>query len=205
MMPMDRAERKDIYRSACREALEHFTDLAIRHGESFNFEDGFKGARNTFLDTVRTLVMSQGSFSDNEAYDLSFDGWEDCGEFLRDSCRKALLQIEKDRSVDRIRRVTAEAVVEPRIQELGYPYLMEYQRYRLKISLRLTYKRHFEFYVKYSDMGKSEIVDDLVERTKGVIEYIQVFGPHLRLTENEPATSWSYPPDYIDISYDLLP
>ncbi len=33
-------------------------------------------------------------------------------------------------------------------------------------------------------MGKSEIVDDLVERTKGVIEYIQVFGPHLRLTEN---------------------
>ena len=196
---MNREERKSIYRAACTEAVKHFTDLAVASGEAFDYDEGIAAARKAFETTVRDICNKREFLSVREFSDLTFDSWEDYGEYCCEECRKAYLNIKRERSVVQIRRVTAEAVIEPKITELGYPYRMEYQKYRLKVSLRIDYGRHFEFYIRYRDFNNQKIIDSISERTRAVVEYIQMFGPQLRVKDNGGLDgSWSYPADYVE-------
>ena len=202
---MYRKEKKDIYRDACQQAVREFT-LAAREAEGEpQFEALFKTVCDTFRDDVQTQALHFGGLSESEASDLAFDGWEECRESLRARCHEVFLKVRKERSVVQIMKVSAEALVEPLVQKLGYPYFIECQKHRLKISVRLSYRKHFEFYLKYRDMNDSEILDSLVERTRNTIEYIEMFGPQVRLTRKSPSGRWTLPPGWRDTEGNILP
>ena len=78
----------------------------------------------------------------------------------------------------------------PAIRRIGRPYHLEYQKYRLKVSLLTEQARVFEFYIRYRDFTNQEIIDRIPERTGAVLEYIRMFGPQLRLKGGYADLEW---------------
>lgn len=190
---MEREKLDEIYQKATDAAVTRFKELADDLEDRFVFETGMNLAESTFRNTIISIERERGVLPESKIYYLAFDGWQYCGDMVRDHCRKELLLLEKERSIKQIRRTTAGVIIEPKIKEIGLPYLLEFQKYRLKISLRLNWERHFEFYIKYRDFNNPGILDELLERTRYVLEYIQLFGPQLTIRDNDPNTVWIDP------------
>lgn len=168
-MEMEGFSRKQ-YRSvrgkvACDDAVACFREIAEYDGDALVFEDGLKLAKDTFEQKIRELCPLKRFMSEGDVYDLVFDGWEDYGEHIRERCRKVALELKRDRSAELIRQTTAEAVIVPAIRRIGRPYHLEYQKYRLKVSLLTEQARVFEFYIRYRDFTNQEIIGSIPERT----------------------------------------
>ena len=181
---------KKLYKVACDDAVACFREVAEYDSDALVFEDGLKLAKDTFEQKVRELCPLKRFMSEGDVYDLVFDGWEDYGEHIRERCRKVALELKRDRSAELIRQTTAEAVIVPAIRRIGRPYHLEYQKYRLKVSLLTEQARVFEFYIRYRDFTNQEIIGSIPERTRAVLEYIRMFGPQLRLKGGYADLEW---------------
>ena len=181
---------KKLYKVACDDAVACFREVAEYDGDALVFEDGLKLAKDTFEQKIRELCPLKRFMSEGDVYDLVFDGWEDYGEHIRERCRKVALELKRDRSAELIRQTTAEAVIVPAIKRLGLPYRLDYQKYRLKVSILTEQTRVFEFYIRYRDFTNQEIIDRIPERTGAVLEYIRMFGPQLRLKGGYADLEW---------------
>jgi len=192
---MDASARKKIIDDACAFTLDVFRKRALNGDESFSFERVFDSMENFFCEEIFDAAEKEG-LSEQDRYKLYFSGWEERKKNLREQCHALLMKIQKERAVEKIIAVTVESLVEPRIREIGLPYRLSFQKYRLKVSLRIAHRQKFEFYIRYRDMNKKEITDYIPERTRGVIEYIKMFGPQVRLRGNCSELDWRYPEGY---------
>ena len=154
---------KKLHKVACDDAVACFREIAEYDGDALVFEDGLKLAKDTFDQKIREPCPLKRFMS------------EDYGENIRERCRKVALEMKRDRSAELIRQTTAEAVIVHAIRRIGRPYHLEYQKYRLKVSLLTEQARVFEFYIRYRDFTNQEIIGSIPERTGAVLEYIRMF------------------------------
>lgn len=185
--------RKEIYRAACSATVSRFRSMASTEGDGLDFERAMESVREEFERQIQDLCPLKRFLSEGDIYDIVFDGWEDCGEYVREECRKVLFAMKKDRSAEQIRRVTAEAVIVPAIRRIGYPYTLQYQKNRLKVLLLTGHGKIFEFFIKYRDFSNKEITDRIPERTREAVKYIQMYGPQLRLKGGNAGIVWDSP------------
>lgn len=176
-------------------ALAEFRSRAERQCEAADVDAMMEEAKDVFTKTVVTEAKRRG-FIEPDAYFYAFNGWDRCkGEFIKE-CRHELSLIQKEHAVNQVRSVQVECTIEPKIREAALPYCIVYQKYRIKVCVRIDYNRHLEFYVRYRDFNNERIIDGITEMILSNVRYIQDYGPQLSLRDNHVEMEWTYPENY---------
>lgn len=197
---MDRELRKRIIDRAFARAVEVFRQSVMDKDGEVSFEKEFGKLEDVFLDEI-LMAGNEVRIPSDERYDIHYGGWNERCKALKARCREELLRIQKECAVTQIRIATAESLIEPQVRRIGYPYRMEYQKYRIKVILRLDWTHVFTFYVRYRDFGNEKIISGIPERTRDAVEYIRMYGPQVSLRENSFSGGWRSPEDKTDDTF----
>ena len=184
---------KDIFHSHAHDrALEVFRTIMADKGPEVCFEQEFRHMEGVFQDEILQVGKDQHIPLD-ECYRVHFELWGKSELDLKKECREILLGVQKERAAEQIRITTTECIVEPQVRRIGLPYRLEFQKYRVKVTLRLDWSREFAFYVRYRDLGNHEIISSIPERTRDAMEYIKMFGPQVSIRKCSCTEDWKDP------------
>ena len=161
-------------------------------GPEVCFEQEFRQMEDIFQNEIIRGGQSQKVPLD-ECYKIHFELWDWSEQHLKKKCREILLDVQKERAAEQIRITTAESIIEPQVRRIGYPYRMEFQKYRVKVTLRLDWTREFTFYVRYRDLDNYEVVAGIPERTRDIVEYIRMYGPQVSIRKSSFSGEWKDP------------
>ena len=84
----------------------------------------------------------------------------------------------KDRMVLRVNRTNAEALLTYEMGRRGLPYNFDWQKFRVKVSLKLACKSEVTFIVKYKDIRAGKLTD-ILDKAMRIVEDIEAFGGHI--------------------------
>ncbi len=197
-MPTDMITARDeISSAAIKAVLIDFWEYAHKNIESVNFDLRLVKAKDRFIDVAQKEATNRG-YTVMDAYLHAFSEWDRYKVELSEELRKELSAVQKEHAVNQIRAVQVGCTIEPKIREASLPYCIVYQKYRLKICIRIDYKSHLEFYIRYRDLGDEQIIDGIPEMISNSVRYIQNYGPQMSLREDHYDYAWTYPENYTE-------
>lgn len=132
------------------------------------------------------MITARDEISSAAIKAVLIDFWEYAHENIESVNFNLRLVKAKDRFIDVAQK------------EATNPYCIVYQKYRLKICIRIDYKSHLEFYIRYRDLGDEQIIDGIPEMISNSVRYIQNYGPQMSLREDHYDYAWTYPENYTE-------
>ncbi len=183
----------DLIRIGKKEALACFRLRAEKNCESMDFDKTMEKVHTAFDEAVTAEAKRRG-FIEPDAYFYAFNGWDRCKREFTSECRHELSLIQKEHAVNQVRSVQVECSIEPKIREADLPYCIVYQKYRIKVCVRIDYGRHLEFYVRYRDFNDDRIISGIPEMIRSNVRYIQDYGPQMSMKNT--SMDWIYPENY---------
>ena len=146
-----------------REALKTVTEYANRHpGEEFNI--------NACTDAVMASVTEIWMKARGYTYVRTLRGNEqdECSQLVSRismdlrarACIKAT-ECLKNRQIQKINMSTAEALIAYELRQRGLKFFFEWQKLRVKVSIKLDCGSAMTFIVKYKDLREGKLLDIL--------------------------------------------
>ena len=146
-----------------REALKTVTDYANRHpGDEFDIN----ACTDAVLASVTDIWMKARGYSSTRALK-----WEDQDEYsqlisrirmdLRARAYIKATECLKNRKIQQINMSTAEALIAYELRQRGLKFCFEWQKLRVKVSLKLDCGCGITFIVRYKDIREGKLLDIL--------------------------------------------
>ena len=154
-----------------REALKTVTDYANRHpGDQFNINNCIDYA----LASVKDIWKKARNYSSYKALSR-----EDVDEVTRLVCRittslRARAYIKateclKNRKIQQINMATTEALITYELRQRGFMFSFNWQKLRVKVSIKLECGRAMTFIVKYKDIREGKLLQ-IMDEVMSVVE-----------------------------------
>ena len=146
-----------------REALKTVTDYANRHpGDEFNMN----ACTDAVMTSVMTIWMKARGYTSSTTLK-----WEDQDEYsqlvsrirmdLRARAYIKATECLKNRKIQKINMSTAEALIAYELRQRGLLFFFEWQKLRVKVSIKLDCGSAMTFIVKYKDIHEGKLLDIL--------------------------------------------
>lgn len=84
----------------------------------------------------------------------------------------------KGRMVLKVNQTNAEALLTYEMGRRGLPYHFDWQKFRVKVSIKLSCKSEVTFIVKYKDIRAGKLTD-ILDKAMRIVEDIEAFGGHI--------------------------
>jgi len=172
-------------------AYDIFKECVRKH--DMPFEKAFLEAEDIFKTNIK------GSYpvpaSREEVMICALDAWEKIRHGFRKRCYDVFLESEKEKKVQAIRAVQVDSLILPYILETGLPYRLEYQMYRVKVSLLIDRSKEFTFYIRYKDFQNGGVLEHL-PKVMDMVPLLKDFGPQISLMSRKDSISgagWVFP------------
>jgi len=178
-----------IMQCGLKKALLTFRSIARRNFRTLDFEKALAASQEMFIKTISEEAIILGHSRD-DAYNYAFCGWDRQKAKFVHMCRQELANIRKEETMNKIRSVHVECIIEPKIREAGFEYRIEYQKYRIKVGIRIDFNKQIEFYIRYRDFNDEKIIGGLPEMITASVKYLQDYGPQLSLKGNACMRDW---------------
>lgn len=154
-----------------REALKTVTDYANRHpGDQFNINNCIDHA----LASVKDIWKKARNYSTYKALSR-----EDVDEATRLICRittdlRARAYIKateclKNRKIQQINMATTEALITYELRQRGFMFSFNWQKLRVKVSIKLECGSAMTFIVKYKDIREGKLLQ-IMDEVMAVVE-----------------------------------
>ena len=145
------------------EALKTVTGYANRHpGDDFNIND-----------CVELTLASVKDIWKKVRHCATYQklNWEDLDEIAQLVCRirtdlsaracKKASECLKNRKIQQINKMTAEALIVYELRQRGLNYFFEWQKLRVKVSIKLECKNVITVIIKYKDIREGKLTEIL--------------------------------------------
>ena len=175
-----------------REALRTVTDYAKRHPDN-QFDI------NQCIEWVLASVKGVWKRARNYAPYMTLTQ-EDLDELTRLVCRitpdlrtRACLkaaECQKGRKIRQINISTAEALISYELRQRGLPYHLEWQQFRVKVSIRLDHARALTFIVWFKDIREGRL-HQVLEEVLAVAEALNRTSNQITVHSSRTCKDWS--------------
>lgn len=148
-----------------REALKTVTDYANRYaGDTFSVEHCI----DCTVASVKDVWRRARDYAPHQA--LKWDDQDEIAQLLlrirTDLRARAYIKATeclKNRKILEINKMTAEALITYELRRRGMKHFFEWQKLRVKVSIKLECGRAMTFIVKYKDIREGKLLDILGE------------------------------------------
>ncbi len=93
---------------------------------------------------------------------------------VREVIEELHLKLDKKNAKEDVNRITARAILEPLLDEVGMKYYIEYQKTGVKINVQLLPKKKGQLYMSYSKVRKE--CDKLISNILSLKQMYEYFG-----------------------------
>ena len=146
-----------------REALKTVTEYANRHpGEEFNIN----ACTDAVMASVTEIWMKARGYTSARA--IKWVDQDECSQLvsrismdLRARAYIKATECLKNRKIQQINMSTAEALIAYELRQRGLKFFFEWQRLRVKVSIKLECCCGMTFIVKYKDIREGKLLDIL--------------------------------------------
>ena len=146
-----------------REALKTVTEYANRHpGEEFNIN----ACTDAVMASVTEIWMKARGYTSARA--IKWVDQDECSQLvsrismdLRARAYIKATEFLKNRKVQKINMSTAEALIAYELRQRGLKFFFEWQKLRVKVSIKLDCGSAMTFIVKYKDIREGKLLDIL--------------------------------------------
>ena len=146
-----------------REALKTVTEYANRHpGDEFNIN----ACTDAVMASVTEIWMKARGYTSARA--LKWEDQDECSQLvsrirmdLRARAYIKATECLKNRQIQKINMSTAEALIAYELRQRGLKFFFEWQKLRVKVSIKLDCGSAMTFIVKYKDLREGKLLDIL--------------------------------------------
>lgn len=145
-----------------------------RKGDMISFGDTYDSIRTYCYQVLDKDMLNTRNVSYREHCRIARRELELHDSEVRELVEELVLKMKKRQARDNINRVTAEAILNPLLEQSGFKYYIEYQKTGVKINVQLLPKKKAQLYMSYSKVRNES--DKLVGNILSIKQIYTYFG-----------------------------